>query len=58
MTVPSGMLAVSNVTVNSTTSITATLTANANAVDGPQAMVVTSGRQNLTLPLAIKVGTY
>ena len=58
VTVPSGMLAVSNVVVNSATSISATLTANANVVAGPQALVVTSGGQNLTLPLAIKVGTY
>jgi photosystem II stability/assembly factor-like uncharacterized protein len=58
VTVPSGMLAVSNVTVNSATSITATLTANANAVAAPQALVVTSAGENLTLPLAIKVGTY
>jgi hypothetical protein len=58
VTVPSGMLAVSNVVVHSTTSITATLTANSNVVAGPQALVVTSGGQNLTLPLAIKVGTY
>ncbi len=57
-TVPSGMLAVSNVVVNSATSISATLTANANVVAGPQALVVTSGGRNLTLPLAIKVGTY
>jgi hypothetical protein len=58
VTVPSGMLAVSNVMVHSTTSITATLTADSNVVAGPQALVVTSGGQNLTLPLAIKVGTY
>ncbi len=58
VTVPSGMLAVSNVMVNSATSISATLTANSNVVAGPQALVVTSGGQNLTLPLAIKVGTY
>ena len=58
MTVPSGMLAVSNVVVNSATSITATLTANSNVVAGPQALVVTTGGQNLTLPLAIKLGTY
>ncbi len=58
VTVPSGMLAVSSVVVNSATSITATLRANANVVAGPQALVVTSGGQNLTLPLAIKVGTY
>ena len=58
LTVPSGMLAVSSVTVNSTTSITATLTANANVAAGPQALVVTSGGVNLTLPLAIQVGTY
>jgi hypothetical protein len=58
VTVPSGMLAVSSITVNSTTSITATLTANANVVAGPQALVVTSGGQNLTLPLALQVGTY
>ncbi len=56
--VPSGMLAVSNVVVNSATSISVVLTANANVVDGPQALVVTTGGQNLTLPLAIKVGTY
>jgi hypothetical protein len=58
VTMPSGMLAVSNVVVNSATSISATLTANANVVAGPQALVVTSGGQNLTLPLAIQVGTY
>ncbi len=58
VTVPSGMLAVSNVVVNSATSISATLTANANAVTGPQALLVTSGGQNLVLPMAIKVGTY
>jgi hypothetical protein len=58
VTVPSGMLAVSNVVVNSTTSISGTLTVNSNAVAGPQALVVTTGGQNLTLPLAIKVGTY
>jgi hypothetical protein len=51
------MLTVSNVVVNSATSITATLTMN-SATAGPQALVVTSGGQNLTLPLAIKVGTY
>jgi hypothetical protein len=56
--VPSGMLDVSNVVVNSATSITATLTVNRTAVAGPQALVVTTGGQNLTLPLAIKVGTY
>ena len=55
VTVPSGMLAVSNVMVNSATSISATLTANANVVAGPQALVVTTGGQNLTLPLAIAV---
>ncbi len=58
VTVPSGMLAVSSVMVNSSTSITATLTANANVVAGPQALGVTTGGQNLTLPLAIKVGPY
>jgi hypothetical protein len=58
VTVPSGMLAVSNVRVNSATSISATLAANTNVVAGPQALVVTTGGQNLTLPLAIKVGTY
>ncbi len=58
VTVPSGMLAVNNVVVNSATSISATLTANANVVAGPQALVVTTGGQNLTLPLAIQVGTY
>jgi hypothetical protein len=58
VTVPSGMLTVSNVVVNSATSITATLTVNGAAVAGPQALVVTSGGQNLTLPLAIKVGIY
>ncbi|MGA3027312.1 MAG: BACON domain-containing carbohydrate-binding protein [Bryobacteraceae bacterium] len=58
VTVPSGMLAVSNVVVNSATSISATLTVNTTAVAGPQALVVTTGGQNLTLPLAIKVGTY
>jgi hypothetical protein len=58
VTVPSGMLAVSNVVVNSATSMSATLTVNPNAVAGPQALVVTTGGQSLTLPLAIKVGTY
>lgn len=58
VTVPSGMLAVSNVMVNSATSISATLTAKANVVAGPQALVVTTGGQSLTLPLAIQVGTY
>ncbi len=58
VTVPSGMLAVSDVTVNSATSISAMLTANANIVAGPQALVVTSGGMNLTLPLAVKAGTY
>ncbi|MGA3024794.1 MAG: FG-GAP-like repeat-containing protein [Bryobacteraceae bacterium] len=58
VTAPSGMLTVSNVVVNSATSIAATLTVNGNAAAGPQALVVTSGGQNLTLPLAIRVGTY
>jgi hypothetical protein len=58
VTVPSGMLSVSNVAVNSATSITATLTVNSNAQAGPQSLVVTTGAQNITLPLAIKVGTY
>jgi hypothetical protein len=58
VTVPSGMLAVSNVVVNSATSMMATLAVSANAVAGPQALVVTSGGQNLTLPLAIRVGMY
>ena len=58
VSVPSGMLDVSNVLVNSVTSVSATLTANGATVAGPQALVVTSGGQNLTLPLAIKVGTY
>jgi hypothetical protein len=58
VTVPSGMLDVSNVVVNSGTSISATLTANGATVAGPQALVVTTGDQNLTLPLAIKVGSY
>jgi Beta-propeller repeat/S-layer homology domain len=58
VSVPSGMLGVSNVVVNSARSITATLTVNGNAVAGPQALVVTSGGQNLTWPLAVKVGTY
>ncbi len=58
VTVPSGMLDVSNVVVNSATSISATLTANSTVAAGPQTVVVTSGGQNLTLPLAIKVGTY
>jgi hypothetical protein len=44
--------------VNSATSITVTLTVNGTAVAGPQALVVSSGGQNLTLPLAVKVGTY
>jgi len=58
VTVPSGMLTVSNVVMNSATSISATLTVNANAVAGPQALVVTTGGQNITLPLAVRVGTY
>jgi hypothetical protein len=58
VTVPSGMLAVSNIVVNSATSISATLTVNANAAAGPQALVVTTGGQNITLPLAIQVGAY
>ncbi len=58
VTIPSGWLAVSNLVVNSATSISATLTANANVAPGPQALVVTTGGQNLTLPLAIQVGTY
>jgi hypothetical protein len=49
---------VSDVVVNSATSISATLTVNANAVAGPQALVVTTGGQNITLPLAIQVGSY
>jgi len=51
-------LAVSNVVVNSATSISATLMVNANAAAGPQAIVVTTGDQNLTLPLAIQVESY
>jgi hypothetical protein len=58
VTVPSGLLGVSSVTVTSTTTITATLTANTGVAAGPQSLVVTSGGQNLVLPLAIKVGTY
>ena len=58
VTVPSGRLAVSKVVVNSATSISATLTANANVPAGPQALVVTTDGQILTLPMAIKVGTY
>jgi uncharacterized repeat protein (TIGR01451 family) len=58
VTVPSGMLTVSNVVVNSAISISATLTVSSTAVAGPQALVVSTGGQNLTLPLAIKVGTY
>ena len=58
VTVPSGWLTASNVVVNSATSISATLTATASASAGPQALVVTSGGQNLVLPLAIRVGTY
>jgi hypothetical protein len=58
VTVPSSMLTVSNVVVNSPTSISATLTTNATTSDGPQSLVVTTGGRNLTLPLAIKVGTY
>jgi uncharacterized protein (TIGR03437 family) len=57
VSVPSLMLDVSNVVVNSATSITATLT-NSTTLAGPQALMVTTGGQNLTLPLAIKVGTY
>ncbi len=56
--VPSGMLTVSNVVVNSGTSISLTLTTNATTPAGPQSLVVTTGGQRLTLPLAIKVGTY
>ena len=58
LAVPSGMLTVSNVVVNSATSITATLTTNATTTPGPQSLVVTTGPVRLTLPLAIKVGTY
>jgi hypothetical protein len=58
VTVPSGILAVSNVVINSATSISATLTANGNLVAGPQALVVTTGGENLTLPPTIKMGTY
>ena len=39
MTVPSGMPAVSEVVVNSATSISASLTANSNAMAGPQALL-------------------
>ena len=56
VTVPSGWLTVSNVVVNSTTSISATLTAATTVAAGPQSIVVTSGGQNLVLPLAVKVG--
>ncbi len=56
--VPSGMLTVSNVVVHSPTSITATLAVNAATLAGPQAVLVTTGGTTLTLPLAIKVGTY
>jgi hypothetical protein len=58
VSVPNGMLAVNNIVVNSATSISATLTVNANAVAGPPALVVTKGGQNITLPLAAKVGIY
>jgi hypothetical protein len=58
LTVPSGMLNVSNVVVNSATSISATLTTNGATSAGPQSLVVSSGGRRLTLPLAIKVGTY
>jgi S-layer homology domain len=58
VTVPSEMLDVNSVIVNSATSITATLTTNAITVPAPQSLVVTTSGQNLTLPLAIKVGTY
>jgi hypothetical protein len=58
VTVPSGMLAVSNVVVNAATSISAMLTVSSTAVAGPQALVVTTGGQNLTMPLAIKIGAY
>ena len=58
VTVPSGMLDVSNVVVNTPTSITATLTTNLTTVAGPQSLIVTTGGQNLTLPLAIKVGAF
>jgi photosystem II stability/assembly factor-like uncharacterized protein len=58
VTVPSGMLSISNVLINSATSISATLTANANVAAGPQALVVATGGQSLTLPLAIQVGLY
>jgi hypothetical protein len=56
--VPSGMLTVSNVVVNSATSISVTLTTNPTTSAGPQSLVVTTGGVRLTLPLAIKVGTY
>jgi hypothetical protein len=58
VTVPSGMLAMSNIVVNSATSISVTLTVDANTVAGPQALVVTTDGQSITLPLAVKVGTY
>ena len=58
VTVPGGMLALSSVSVYSATSSSAMLAAHSNIIAGPQALVVTSGGQNLTLPLAIKVGTY
>jgi Pro-kumamolisin, activation domain/S-layer homology domain len=58
LTVPSGMLDVSSISVNSPTSITAMLTTNGTTIAAPQSLVVTSGGQNLTLPLSIHVGTY
>ncbi len=51
------MLTVSNVTVNSANSMSATLTTNPTISAGPQSLVVTGGMR-LALPLAIKVGTY
>lgn len=58
VSVPSGMLDVSNVVVNSVTSISATLSVNGSTLAGPEALVVATGGRNLTLPLAIKVGSY
>ena len=47
MTVQRGLPAVSEVVVNSATSISATLTTNSNARAGPQALLVTSSGQKL-----------
>src|SRR5581483_7553168 len=46
VSIPSGMLTVSNVVVHSATSISATLTTNATTVAGPQTVIVTTGGPN------------